>query len=259
MPRQTKRVLKGGYEVLGSGDFGCVIASGVEAFCHPERLLNVRLPVDATMVTKIIRSKESFENEKANAVALSSVDPTQGHLLYPIAFCEMTVNEEFGGACGIGKGEKVFLTTMQYGGVSLKALEDQGETFTEDETKKIYQDILAGLALLHSHGRAHGDLQNGNVLVKRTGDGGVRAFLIDFGRSTRPTTDDLQDFNGLILPSLKALTERGEYRNTLQRMITENRKRTFANVGALQAEGSPRAVQRPDRSSIKSVKKLLFD
>lgn len=255
MPRGSK---KGGFHELGSGDFGCVIASGVEAFCHPERLTDVKLPIDATMVTKVIRSKESFENEKENAVVLSKIDPEQKHLLYPIAFCEMTVTDEFRGACGIASGDHVYLTTMQYGGVSLKDLEKQGATFTEAETKKIFQDILAGLALLHANGRAHGDLQNGNVLVKRVPEVGVRAYLIDFGKWTRPTTDDLQDFNGLILPSLKMLTERGEYRNTLQRMITENRKRTFANVGAIHVETSP-VQARPNRTGLGTVRKALFD
>lgn len=253
--RRTKH--EGGFEVLGKGDFGCVIATGIERFCDAERLQNVKLAPNATMVTKIIKSVESFDNERLNAIALSQIDPEQKYLLYPVAFCQMVINDDFEGACEVEKGRVMYLTSMQHGGVSLMAFEKQGHTFTEDETKKVYQDVLGGLALLHSHGRAHGDLQSGNVLVKRMPHGEVQAYLIDFGRATRPTTDDLNDFSGLILPTLKSLTERGEYRNTLQRMITENRKRTFATVNALAVDLSP-VRSTPKRGSV-NPKRLMFD
>lgn len=72
----------------------------------------------------------------------------------------------------------------------------------EPQARRLFNDILSGLAFMHSHGVCHHDLSTDNVLLA---DGVMRPVIIDFGMSLRVpysypddpagTTDDVTDIS----------------------------------------------------------------
>ncbi len=63
-----------------------------------------------------------------------------------------------------------------------------GSTVREIDSDEVTRKMGEYIALLHTHGIAHGDVNPNNFIVNREGE----LFLIDFGLAKR--TDDIEDF-----------------------------------------------------------------
>jgi serine/threonine protein kinase len=234
-----RRYKKKGGDVtpIGEGDFGCVVSDGIQSFCNAMKLEGVNVPSEGRMVTKVMKDKSAYDKDIETAKALVAIDPTQEYLLYPLKFCEAQLNEQLTKACKLTLGNTIYLTEMQYGGVSLEQLSKQGKQFTVEQSKKIYNDIKNGLYKLHANKRSHGDLHHGNVLVREDADG-VRAFLIDFGKADI-INKDLDDFATLILSTLASLTEPSDFREVIASIAEINRKRVITSLAGVGSPSDP--------------------
>merc|ERR1712196_227096 len=82
---------------------------------------------------------------------------------------------------------------LMQGGDLLNRILDRG-AFKEDKARKVFGQILDGVAYLHSKGLVHRDIKPENVLLSSPGEN-FDAKLTDFGLSTNASTQ-MQTFCG---------------------------------------------------------------
>ncbi|CAL2048812.1 unnamed protein product [Caenorhabditis brenneri] len=69
-------------------------------------------------------------------------------------------------------------------GESLDDVLSRSKKFSNENTLRVGYCLMKGLAHLHNCGVVHMDLNDGNVTLKRKGDGKISVFLIDLGNSS---------------------------------------------------------------------------
>ncbi|EGT50506.1 hypothetical protein CAEBREN_09694 [Caenorhabditis brenneri] len=69
-------------------------------------------------------------------------------------------------------------------GESLDDVLSRSKKFSNENTLRVGYCLMKGLAHLHNCGVVHMDLNDGNVTLKRNGDGKISVFLIDLGNSS---------------------------------------------------------------------------
>jgi serine/threonine-protein kinase len=88
------------------------------------------------------------------------------------------------------------LVTELVDGVSLSAVL-ASRSFTVEETIDLAIDLVSGLRELHQAHVIHRDVKPGNVIMRRTGDGGTRVVFIDLGVSRLQSGGDLGEDEAL--------------------------------------------------------------
>jgi basic membrane lipoprotein Med (substrate-binding protein (PBP1-ABC) superfamily)/DNA-binding SARP family transcriptional activator/class 3 adenylate cyclase len=108
---------------------------------------------------------------------------------------------------------RAYVVSRYFGGGSLRALEERGESLEAERALRVVEQIASALAFAHRQDVSHGNVRSSNVLFDAEGNAYLGDFRIGVGPDADPA-DDIRDLAGLIrkvLPRNTALASLAEH------------------------------------------------
>lgn len=253
-----KKKGRGHAQLLGEGDFGCVIRVNMEPLVQKYTISRDEYNDQIRMLHDVAQMDQ---RDAGRGLPKKASD----YLIIPQHPREVTAPDQYErvlttcpdlGERILRKGRAsapiMYMSDMPYAGTSLDDLLKRGIKLSSEETKQVEEDVYNALQHLYSHGFIHGDLHSRNVTYSHDSET-KRVYLIDpklqpIGKGSLDL--EVNSYYTLILSTLADITEDGALRRQYKASASIVAKRVLSSLA--QADSVIKQVKKRESSSPRS-------